>query len=81
MTITAAQLRAARALIKLEQKTLAEQSGVAVQTLKRWEGGAGPLTGNFQQVSALIGILENAGVEFLHSSEDSGAGVRLKRPE
>jgi transcriptional regulator with XRE-family HTH domain len=79
MTITAEQLRAARALLKMEQRELAEQSGVNVQTLKRYEGSSGELTGNYRNVSSLISVLESAGVTFLDRGEttNGGPGVRL----
>jgi transcriptional regulator with XRE-family HTH domain len=79
MTITADQLRAARALVRMEQKALAEAAGVPVQTLKRYEGGSGPLTGNYQNIAAIIQVLEKAGAVFIPDGEnkDGGAGVRL----
>jgi transcriptional regulator with XRE-family HTH domain len=79
MAITAEQLRAARALLKMEQRELAEQSGVNVQTLKRYEGGSGELTGNYRNISSLISVLESAGVTFLATNEmtNGGPGVRL----
>jgi transcriptional regulator with XRE-family HTH domain len=79
MTITAEQLRAARALIKMEQRVLAERSGVNVQTLKRYEGGSGPLSGNYQNISSLIAALEAEGVKFLAPGDtsDGGPGVRI----
>ncbi|MFO3797297.1 MAG: XRE family transcriptional regulator [Anaerolineales bacterium] len=82
MTITAEQLRAARALIKMEQRVLSERSGVNVQTLKRYEGGTGPLSGNYQNVTALIAVLEQEGVTFLRTGEttNGGPGVRLLAP-
>lgn len=80
MTITAEQLRAARALLKMEQRTLAEQADVNVQTLKRYEGGSGPLAGNYQNITSLIKVLEAAGVVFQADGEmtSGGPGVRLK---
>lgn len=75
--ITAEQLRAARALVKMEQRVLSEASGVPVQTLKRYEGGTGPLTGNYQSVSSLVRVLETEGVTFLED-DGKGPGVRHK---
>lgn len=79
MTITAEQLRAARALLKMEQRELAERSSVNVQTLKRYEGGSGPLTGNYQNVSSLIHVLQMEGITFLDAGDttNGGPGVRL----
>lgn len=80
MTITAEQLRAARALLKMEQKALAEAADVPVQTLKRYEGGSGPLTGNYQSISSIIRVLEQSGVIFVASGETNagGDGVRFR---
>ncbi|QIB36601.1 helix-turn-helix transcriptional regulator [Rhizobium oryzihabitans] len=79
MTITADQLRAARALLKMEQRALAEAADVPVQTLKRYEGSTGPLTGNYQNISSIIRVLEEAGVIFVGDGDVSvgGPGVRL----
>jgi transcriptional regulator with XRE-family HTH domain len=83
MTITAEQLRAARALLKMEQRALAEAADVPVQTLKRYEGGTGPLAGNYQNISSIIRVIEQAGVVFVASGETStaGDGVRFKGGE
>lgn len=61
---------------------LSERSGVNVQTLKRYEGGSGPLSGNYQNVTALIAVLEQEGVIFLKSGEATagGPGVRMTAP-
>jgi transcriptional regulator with XRE-family HTH domain len=79
MTITADQLRAARALLKIEQRALAEAADVPVQTLKRYEGSTGPLSGNYQNISSIIRVLEERGIIFLAEGETTtgGPGVRL----
>lgn len=64
MSITAEQLRAARAFLKLEQRVLAEKTKVPVQTLKRYEAGAGPLSGNYQNITAIVKELEDMGIAF-----------------
>lgn len=81
MAITADQLRAARALLKMEQRELAEISGVPVQTLKRYEGATGALTGNYQNISSLVSVLESAGITFLSEGDttNGGPGVRLAK--
>ena len=43
--ITAAQLRAARALAGIDQKTLAERAGVSVPTIQRMEASDGVVRG------------------------------------
>lgn len=82
---TSEQLRAARAALKMEQRTLADLAGVPVQTLKRYEGGSGPLRGNYDNISSLIRVLEGVGIEFLdeipseHSdiAFEKGPGIRI----
>lgn len=81
MAITAEQLRAARALLKMEQRALAQQANVNIQTLKRYEGGSGVLSGNYQYIEALIAVLTAAGVQFLENGQvASGPGVALRKP-
>lgn len=82
MAVTAEQLRAARALVKMEQRALADAAEVPVQTLKRYEGGSGPLTGNYQSISSLIRVLEENGVIFQADGDitPGGPGVRLRSP-
>jgi transcriptional regulator with XRE-family HTH domain len=76
--LTAEQARAARALIKQDQPSVAEGAGVSVPTLKRWENGVGPLTGAADRVSALQLYYERLGVIFIPENGE-GPGVRLKK--
>jgi len=79
--ITAAQLRAARALVGLDQKRLAELSGLSVPTIQRMEASEGVIRGNVDSLMKLIGALNAAGVELLGegaASPAGGRGVRLK---
>lgn len=79
--LTAAQIRAARALLDWSQKQLAEKSKLSVPTIKRMEGAMGPERSTEANVDAVRRALENAGVIFLEpkSTKDGGVGVRLKR--
>lgn len=79
--LTAAQIRAARALIDWSQKKLAERSKLSVPTIKRMEGAMGPERSTEANVDAVRRALENAGVIFLESksTKDGGPGVRLKK--
>ncbi|TIT52970.1 MAG: helix-turn-helix transcriptional regulator, partial [Mesorhizobium sp.] len=43
--ITASQLRAARALLNIDQKTLAEMAGVSLPTIQRMEASQGNVRG------------------------------------
>ena len=74
--ITAEQLRAARALVKMTQEELATACEVSVPTIKRWEGGTGLLTGSAASVGAAQAALESAGAAFIPEN-GGGPGVRL----
>ena len=79
--ITAAQLRAARALVGLDQKALAEASGLSLPTIQRMEASTGTIRGNVDSLMKLIGALNAAGVELIGegaASTSGGRGVRLK---
>ncbi len=78
--ITAAQLRAARALLGIDQRQLAERSGLSVPTIQRMEASDGVIRGNVDSLMKLISALEAAGIELLGEgaiSEGGGRGVRL----
>ena len=79
--ITAPQLRAARALLGLDQKALAEASGLSLPTIQRMEASSGTIRGNVDSLMKLIGALNEAGVELIGegaASTSGGRGVRLK---
>lgn len=79
--ITAAQLRAARALLGLDQKALAEACGLSLPTIQRMEASTGTIRGNVDSLMKLIGALNAAGVELIGegtASTSGGRGVRLK---
>ena len=81
MMITAAQLKAARALLGIDQRTLAEAADLSVPTIQRMEGSDGAIRGNIDSLVKLIAALETAGVELISEgavSESGGRGVRLK---
>jgi transcriptional regulator with XRE-family HTH domain len=80
--ITAGQLRAARALLGLDQKALAERSGLSVPTIQRMEASEGVIRGNVDSLMKLIGALDASGIVLLGegtASDGGGRGVRLKR--
>ena len=80
--ITAAQLRAARALVGMDQRALAAASGLSLPTIQRMEASEGVIRGNVDSLVKLIGALEAAGVELIGegaASETGGRGVRLLR--
>lgn len=73
--ITSGQLRAARALLGIEQKTLAEMAGVSLPTIQRMEASDGTVRGNVDTLTKVVEALERAGIELLNVG---GRGVRLK---
>jgi transcriptional regulator with XRE-family HTH domain len=79
--ITAAQLRAARALAGMDQRDLAAASGLSLPTIQRMEASEGVIRGNVDSLMKLIAALEAAGVELINDgavSEKGGRGIRLK---
>lgn len=79
--ITAAQLRAARALAGIDQRQLAERSGLSVPTIQRMEASDGVIRGNVDSLMKLIAALDAAGIALIADgavSDGGGRGVRLK---
>ena len=79
--MTAAQLRAARALLGIDQRRLAQLCGLSVPTIQRMEASDGVIRGNVDSLMKLIGALEGAGLELIAdgaSSSGVGRGVRLR---
>ena len=79
--ITAAQLRAARVLLGIDQRRLAELSGLSAPTIQRMEASETMVRGNVDSLVKLITALEDAGIELIDdgaSSDAGGRGVRLK---
>ncbi|MEZ2331424.1 helix-turn-helix domain-containing protein [Mesorhizobium sp. RCC_202] len=79
--ITAAQMRAARALAGIDQRTLAERAGVSLPTIQRMEASEGVVRGVVDTLMKVIQALDEAGVELIgdnQTSERGGRGVRLK---
>jgi transcriptional regulator with XRE-family HTH domain len=78
--ITSAQLRAARALLGIDQRELAQRSGLSVPTIQRMEASDGVVRGNIDSVMKLIEAL-GPDVELIGdgaASSGGGRGVRLK---
>jgi len=78
--ITAGQLRAARALLAIDQRRLAELSGLSLPTIQRMEASDGVIRGNVDSLMKLVGALETAGIELIAdnaASQGRGRGVRL----
>ena len=74
--LTSELIRAARALLRWEQRDLAEISSVSLPTIKRLEAKPGILGAHGSTVAALQRALENAGIEFIEEN-GGGPGLRL----
>ena len=80
--ITGPQMRAARALLSIDQRELAERSGLSLPTIQRMESSDGVIRGNGDSLMKLVDALATAGIELIGegaSSQGGGRGVRLKR--
>ena len=80
--ITAAQLRAARALLGIDQRKLAEQCELSLPTIQRMEASEGVVRGNVDSLMKIVAALDRAGVELISNNATStggGRGVRLKQ--
>jgi transcriptional regulator with XRE-family HTH domain len=81
--ITSAQLRAARALLGIDQRKLAELCGLSLPTIQRMEASDGVIRGNVDSLMKLVGALDTAGIVLIGdgaTSAQGGRGVRLKTP-
>ncbi|WP_244430739.1 helix-turn-helix domain-containing protein [Rhizobium sp. CF142] len=79
--ITAAQMRAARALLGIDQRRLADLAGISVPTIQRMEASADVVRGNVDSLMRLLAAFDGAGIELINEgavSEEGGRGVRLK---
>jgi predicted transcriptional regulator len=79
--ITGQQMRAARALVGLDQRGLAALAGLSVPTIQRMEASVGTVRGVVDTLVKVVEALETAGVELIGEnspSTGSGRGVRLR---
>src|SRR5437763_16207156 len=74
--ITAAQLRAARALLGIDQRKLAELSRLSLPTIQRMEGSEDVIRGNVDSLMKLVGALEAAGILLIGEGSASASGGR-----
>lgn len=82
--ITAVQMRAARALAGIDQKTLANMAGVSLPTIQRMETSDGVVRAVVDTLVKVVDALDRAGVVVIDDDQPSaggGRGVRLKEPE
>ena len=79
--ITANQLRAARALLNIDQRQMAELADLSVPTIQRMEASDGVVRGNVDSLMKLVAALDDAGIELINpggASTSGGRGVRLR---
>ncbi|HET7255411.1 MAG: helix-turn-helix domain-containing protein [Xanthobacteraceae bacterium] len=80
--ITGAQMRAARALLEIDQRELAQRSGLSLPTIQRMESSGGVVRGNVDSLMKLVEALAASGIELIGegaASHGGGRGVRMKR--
>ncbi len=78
--ITAAQMRAARALLQVDQRQLADLASLSVPTIQRMESSSGVVRGNVDSLMKLVNALRAAGIELIDdgaASPAGGRGIRL----
>jgi len=79
--ITGAQMRAARALLGIDQRELAQRASLSLPTIQRMEASDGVVRGNVDSLMKLVDALANDGIELIGdgaTSSGGGRGVRLK---
>jgi hypothetical protein len=75
--LTSEQIRGARAMLRIDQKTLADLAGISVETVKRLEAIPGPLVSAYgATVVAIQEALEGLGAIFTNGDEP---GVKVRR--
>jgi predicted transcriptional regulator len=75
--LSSEQVRAARAMLRIEQRDLAATAGVSLETVKRIERSPGPISALAATVEKIQRALESAGIEFTNGDEP---GVKLRKP-
>ncbi len=79
--ITSAQMRAARALLGVDQRQLAEMAGLSMPTIQRMEASGGQVRGMIDTLMKVVEALDGAGIELIGDnvvSSGKGRGVRLR---
>lgn len=80
--ITGSQMKAARAMLGMDQRALAEAAGLSLPTIQRMEASAGVVRANVDSMVKVVAALEAAGVALIAEgtvSAEGGRGARLKK--
>lgn len=74
-------MRAARALLGVDQKTLAELAGLSLPTIQRMESSGGQVRGVVDTLMKVVRAFEEQGIELIGENSQSsgvGRGVRFR---
>lgn len=74
-------MRAGRALLGIDQQTLADRAGVSLPTIQRMEASNGDVRGVVDTLMKVVAAFDAAGVELIGENMPSigqGRGVRFK---
>lgn len=73
-------MKAARALLAIDQRQLAEAAGLSLPTIRRMEACTDTVRGNVESLMKVVDTLRQAGIELIDEgaiSQEGGRGVRL----
>lgn len=76
--LTGEQIRAARAMARMEQSALASASGLSIPTIKRLEQMRGPISATTGTEAAIRQAFAAVGILFIDKN-GKGPGVRLRK--
>jgi predicted transcriptional regulator len=74
-------MRTSRALLGIDQRTLADLAGLSLPTIQRMEASEGVIRGNVDSLMKVVTALASAGIELIGdgaASQGGGRGVRLR---
>jgi len=83
LVITATQMRAARPLLGIDQRGLAELSGASLPTIQRMEASERNVRGVVEGLMKVVDAFERSGIELISDnaiSHGGGRGVRFMQP-
>lgn len=75
LILTGEQIKAGRALCRINQAELARRAGISLETVKRLEAIRGEVDANVRTLNAILTAFEAMGVTFEHVDGRAGLGV------